>query len=573
MNRFARAVAAIFVVSLLICWLVAGSRAEAATSSDTHPTVQDYRRFAMLHEGDAVQGRKLFFNDQKLACANCHSVDGAAAKAGPDLFAAGDSFTRSDLIEAILFPSKVIANGYSTTVVETKAGGTYTGVIKQATDAFIELMGADGKRQQVARGEIANQTTSEVSLMPDGLQNGLSLQEFADLIEYLVSLKQPQNTRMLEAGMPAVIQELSPPVELAPFIKEDSRFDHPVWFGPVPQTNNVFFIVEHETGSIWRLEKDGQQHDTKTRFVNLEHYQKGTRGLLGMVLHPGFATNGRYFVARHTVDNGRFSTLILEREAGPDRKTDSGKASRLILKMDETSNVHYGGGLQFGPDGRFYIGMGDSGPQEDPNGNAQNTKSFLGKMLRIDVDHAATGDPYTVPADNPFVNQAAFRPEIWALGFREPWRFSFDPLTGDLWVGDVGQDRYEEIDLVSRGENYGWNVFEGFEPFSNRYRREGIQYVPPVFAYGRKFGVSVTGGFVYRADPRSSFYGAYIFADYQSRRIWALTQENRALKKIRQIALCPERPVSFGRDRDGALYVIGYEGMIYKMNFNAASFE
>src|SRR5205085_11572979 len=141
------------------------------------------------------------------------------------------------------------------------------------------------------------QTTSEVSLMPEGLQNALSLEEFCDLIEYLVSLKQPQNTRMLEAGMPSAIQELSPPVELAPFITEDLRFDHPVWFGPVPGETNVFFGVEHETGEIWRLDKKSNNH-AKTLFVNLGRYQQGTRGLLGIALHPRFAENGRYFLAK-----------------------------------------------------------------------------------------------------------------------------------------------------------------------------------------------------------------------------------------------------------------------------------
>jgi glucose/arabinose dehydrogenase len=194
-------------------------------------------------------------------------------------------------------------------------------------------------------------------------------------------------------------------------------------------------------------------------------------------------------------------------------------------------------------------------------------------MLRIDVDRTEGDQPYAVPRDNPFVGRPDFRPEIWAYGFREPWRFSFDSLTGDLWVGDVGQDRYEEVDIARRGENYGWNVYEGFEPFSNRYRRPGQTYIPPVFAYGRKYGVSVTGGFVYRANPHSSFYGVYIFGDYQSQRLWGLTQKHRRLQTIRQIALAPERVVSFGRDEHGTLYVVGYDGMIYKMDFDQARFK
>jgi len=217
--------------------------------------------------------------------------------------------------------------------------------------------------------------------------------------------------------------------------------------------------------------------------------------------------------------------------------------------------------------------MGDTGPQEDPQGHGQNTTLLLGKMLRIDVDHPANGRPYAIPPDNPFVNRNDVRPEIWALGFREPWRFSFDPLTGEFWVGDVGQDRYEEVDIVLPGENYGWNVYEGFEPFSNRYRKPGADYVLPVFAYARKFGVSVTGGWIYRGDTNSSFYGVYIFGDYQSRRLWGLTQENRQLKKIRELGLAPQRIVSFGRDLQGELYLVGYEGTIYRIDFQNAVFE
>ena len=140
-------------------------------------------------------------------------------------------------------------------------------------------------------------------------------------------------------------------------------------------------------------------------------------------------------------------------------------------------------------------------------------------------------------------------------------------------MGDVGQDRYEEVDIVRRGENYGWNVYEGFEPFSNRYRKDGVKYVPPVFSYGRKFGVSVTGGFVYRADPKSSFYGVYVFGDFQSQRIWGLTQENGKLKQIRQLVIAPQRVVSFGRDLAGELYVVGYEGTLYRIHFEESAFE
>ena len=300
----------------------------------------------------------------------------------------------------------------------------------------------------------------------------------------------------------------------------------------------------------------------------------GTRGLLGMAFHPKYGTNRRYFYAKHlVVEKGRFATFVFEAEAAPDGRRDSGKPPRQVLRMDETSNVHYGGGLEFGPDGYLYVGMGDSGPQQDPQGNAQNLALPLGKMLRIDVDHADEHKPYSIPPDNPFAGRAGVRPEIWALGLREPWRFSFDPVTNELWVGDVGQDLFEEVDIVRRGENYGWNVYEGFEPFSNRYRRAGEAFVPPVFAYSRRYGASVTGGYVYRGDPNSSFYGVYVFGDYQTKRLFALTQENRSLKAVRQIARPPEMPVSFGRDDTGELYMVGYEGAIYRIDLAATRFE
>ena len=171
------------------------------------------------------------------------------------------------------------------------------------------------------------------------------------------------------------------------------------------------------------------------------------------------------------------------------------------------------------------------------------------------------------------MGRADVRPEIFAYGFREPWRFSFDPVTRDLWVGDVGQDRVEEVSIVRRGENHGWNVYEGFEPFSNRYRKEGAAYTPPVFAYRRKFGNSVTGGYVYRGDPRSSFYGVYICGDYTSRRIFGLKQQDRTLQVVRQIGTAPQGIASFATDERGEIYLVGYEGMVYHLDLTGTDFD
>jgi hypothetical protein len=230
--------------------------------------------------------------------------------------------------------------------------------------------------------------------------------------------------------------------------------------------------------------------------------------------------------------------------------------------------------IAFGPDGYLYIGAGDAGPQEDPEGHGQDLGVLTGKILRIDVDRREAGKEYAIPETNPYRNAAStVRPEIWASGFRMPWRFSFDPETNDLWVGDVGQDLFEEVSIARAGENHGWNVYEGFMPFSDRDRRAGETYTPPVFAYSRKHGPSVTGGYVYRGARSPSYRGAYIFGDFESKRIFALTQADRKLVAVRQIGESPQRIASFGVDPDGELFLVGYEGAVFRMVLDESEFD
>jgi putative heme-binding domain-containing protein len=554
---------------LLCCVCLSVDAVAQSTAPARVRSKRDYESFAMTHAGDPARGKALFQDAARLACARCHATDGKGGKPGPDLFAAGDKFGRRELIESILSPSATIAVGYSTMIVQTRDGDIYDGILKEAAPQEVSLMQIDGEVVHIATGEIADRRTSDLSLMPDGLHAGLSLQEFADLVDYLATLKAPESASLAAHGMPTTIPVLSHPVALRPVF---DHFDHPVWFGPLPGVAGAFAVVEHETGKVWIVEKSSAGQ-SKTVFLETGRFDTGTRGLLGMAFHPHFAANRRYYIAKHRNENGHFATYLFEGEAAADLRRDSGRPLRQLIKFDATSNVHYGGGLAFGPDGYLYAGMGDTGPQQDPRGNGQNMTVLLGKMLRIDVDHGDGGLPYAIPSDNPFVGRPGVRPEIWAYGFREPWRFSFDPLTGDLWAGDVGQDLYEEVDLVRKGQNYGWNVYEGFAPFSNKYRREGEHYTPPIFAYSRKYGVSVTGGYVYRADPKSSFYGVYVFTDYQTARVFGLTQQNGSLNQIRQIATAPEKAVSFGTDDKGAIYLVGYEGTIFQLNFGPAHFE
>ena len=564
---------------MLAAFITAAPLAAAQPSSQT-PDLEAFRRYAFTREGDVARGAQLFADEQRLGCAKCHSIDGTASKAGPDLFAVGDKFGRRDLVDAVLMPSATIAPGYGAVFIETESGEEYQGTLKNATEDAIQLMGADGRLVTVRKSNIAQQRGSSISLMPEGLQSGLTLQEFTDLIEYLATLQQPESALVSNKGMPTHIPALAKPVIARAFFSRN--FDLPraqvetglTAFHQVPGLTNVFLVL-HQKGMIWRVEKSASGEE-KTVFADLTREvfsDRGPNGLLNMTFHPRFRENRKYYLKYQIWEDNVVTTIVVEKQFAEDFRNDSGRPPRRILKIASVAEDHSGGCLLFGPDGFLYVIMGDTGPHNDPNGHAQNLQLLLGKLLRIDVDRPGDGKPYSIPSDNPFRNNPNALPEIWAYGFRNPWRFCFDRLTGELWMADVGQDREEEVAIVHRGENHGWNVYEGFEPFSNQYRKEGQPYTPPLFAYRRKYGNSITGGYVYRGDRNSSFYGVYICGDYNSKRIFGLTREGNTLKTVREIGTIPQRLVSFGEDEAGNIYAIGYEGMIYRLDFQDTRFE
>lgn len=538
----------------------------------TQPSRETYRAFAMKHQGDAAAGKALFLETQKIACSQCHTTDGKGGKAGPDLFAIGDKYGRDDLIQQVLVPSASIAVGYSTTVIRTKTGDVFQGIVKESNAQVIGLMGSDGKLLRIRAADIDRQRTTDVSLMPEGLQGALTQQQFADLIAYLASLKAPRSMAAASHGMPPEIPALKVAVALQQVNSPQNAFKRPVWFGSVPGLSDSFAVVEHETGTIWLYHKSPSE-ESKTRFLAMGPALSGARGVVGMAFHPRFSENRKYYIVRQSAQGGRFPSSVLQGLAAPDLKSDSGEPLKEIITFQGVTNGNHGGGLAFGPDGYLYIGMGDSGPQGDPEGHGQNLSTLLAKMLRVDVDHPDPGKGYGIPGDNPFVHRPGVCPEIWAYGLREPWRFSFDSVSHDLWVGDVGQDLYEEIDIVRKGENFGWNVMEGFERYSNRYRRDAESFVPPVFSWTRKYGQAAIGGLVYRGNPASSFYGVYIFGDYQKKAIFALTHKDRVLDQVRLIAFAPQPVVSFGQDAQGRIYFVGYEGNIYLLDLDSTRFE
>jgi glucose/arabinose dehydrogenase len=236
----------------------------------------------------------------------------------------------------------------------------------------------------------------------------------------------------------------------------------------------------------------------------------------------------------------------------------------VILEISQPFGNHNGGGVAFGPDGYLYIGTGDGGAGGDPQENGQNLGTVLGAMLRIDVDKTSGDTQYAIPMDNPFVGQSNARPEIWAYGLRNPWRFSFDTDTGRLWAGDVGQNNVEEIDIVEAGKNYGWNTMEASRCFDPREGCIRTDLVLPVAEHDRREAASITGGYVYRGSAVPDLFGLYVYADYVTGRIWALTDNGDGSFTGEQLFDTELAIAAFGVDANRELYICAFDGHIYK---------
>jgi hypothetical protein len=288
---------------------------------------------------------------------------------------------------------------------------------------------------------------------------------------------------------------------------------------------------------------------------------EGDGGLVGMAFHPEHGTNGLFYVF---YTRGSFFSRVSEFRVSDDPNVADGTSERVLWEESQPAVNHNGGQLAFGPDGMLYVGLGDGGGARDQFRNGQDPTTWLAAILRIDVDARTADLPYGIPPANPFVgNGQGWREEIWAYGLRIPWRFSFDRKTGELWAGDVGQDSREEIDLIEKGANYGWNTMEGFNCFSPATDCDTTGLQLPVFEYGRGEGHSVTGGYVYRGPRLSGLYGVYIYGDFVKKRIWGLRYEEAEVRSNDLIATCPSSISSFGEDESGDVYIVGFEGPIY----------
>jgi glucose/arabinose dehydrogenase len=342
-------------------------------------------------------------------------------------------------------------------------------------------------------------------------------------------------------------------------------FSNPVGLYLATDGTNRLFVVEQE-GSIRVFENNPNVSATQV-FLDIRDLVLfgGEQGLLGLAFHPNITQNS-YFYVDYVADNPR-RTVIARYSVSADNLNQANRSSELVLlEVDQPFANHNGGQIAFGPDGYLYIALGDGGSGGDPQGNGQNRATLLGKILRIDVDSSSVDLNYGIPADNPFVgNTEGFREEIYAYGLRNPWRFSFDSATGRLWVADVGQNRMEEIDIVEKGKNYGWNIMEGslcYSP-SEDCNQTGLEL--PVWEYGHDLGISVTGGFVYHGSLMPNLRGMYICGDYGSGRIWAIDYKSGNYTADRELVDSNLNISSFGLDQQNELYICDYNGKIYKL--------
>jgi glucose/arabinose dehydrogenase len=399
----------------------------------------------------------------------------------------------------------------------------------------------------------------------------------------------------------AVKAQSLPSVTLKPVFEQltDGR---PVWMSEAPDGSGRFFVV-YQKGKIVIVNKGSNGGDART-FLDIEDRHpnfENEDGLMSIAFHPGFVTNHLFYVyynQKNSPDqnsqplNFPFRSVISEFKVSASNPDQADMSSeRILLQVPQPFSNHKGGELAFGPEGYLYLGLGDGGAGADPFGNGQNTATLLAKMLRIDVNSRASVGRgpwkrelgYAIPSDNPFVQEKDWgelgtRKEIFAYGLRNPWRYSFDRETGDLWVGDVGQDLWEEIDLLTKGGNYGWSVREGAHHFKPG--PDGAHYIEPLMEYPHNpgllaeslfpdhtIGLCVIGGYVYRGKQFPSLAGVYIYGDYNLGTIWGFRYDRNVGKVTEQARLLQQTDNidSFAEDASGELYTLMQDGRIFQI--------
>ncbi len=335
-------------------------------------------------------------------------------------------------------------------------------------------------------------------------------------------------------------------------------------------SNRVF--IPSQLGTINVLPNDPAVEEPK-EFLNIESRvvyedKENEKGFLGLAFHPKYRDNGQFFVYYTPTNSSQPHTVVLSRfhVSKDDPNKADPNSEEVLLQVEHPFWNHKGGTIVFGPDGYLYLAIGDGGKANDPYGNGQNLKTLLGKVLRIDVDHQDEGKKYAIPKDNPFVGQGdKALGEIWSYGMRNPWRIAFDPQTGLLWCADVGQDFWEEIDLIAKGGNYGWNLREGFHNFGAAGSSARADLVEPIWEYHHETGKSITGGFVYHGKKVPELNGCYLYADYITGQVYALKYDPRSKTVTANSTIRGNiMPImSFGEDEQGEAYYMTDGGQFY----------
>ena len=328
------------------------------------------------------------------------------------------------------------------------------------------------------------------------------------------------------------------------------------------------FVVEQE-GKIWTF-KNRQDVAERNLFLDIRDRVRSVNneeGLLGLAFHPDYGRNG-HFLVYYTASNSRRSVVSRFTRLASNPNQGDADSERILLEVNQPAGNHNGGQLAFGPDGYLYIGLGDGGGANDQFGNGQNTQSLLGTISRINVNEI----PYTIPPDNPFADSNTGRPEIFAWGLRNPWRFSFDTKTGIIYNADVGQNEIEEVNIIEKGKNYGWPIMEGTRCFRPRTNCNQNGLVLPIFEYDHSNGpASVTGGYVYHGPGVPDLAGWYVFGDYVDGRFWGLHYDGGTVLETRLLLDTFLSPLSFGTDHWGEVYVLAIDGRIYRFSATGGS--
>jgi glucose/arabinose dehydrogenase len=330
-------------------------------------------------------------------------------------------------------------------------------------------------------------------------------------------------------------------------------------------------FVMSQLGKIFVFHPDGLEARDPSVFLDLSERVevRSEQGMIGLAFDPSFSENGHFYV-HYSADpprRGVISRFTVD-ASDPDRG-DIG-TELVLLEVPQPFINHNGGMLAFGPDEYLYIGLGDGGGGGDPSGNAQDPGTLLGSMLRVDIFNSSAELPYSIPADNPFASGDDGRPEIWAYGFRNPWRFSFDRATGDLWVADVGQNAWEEVNIVTKGGNYGWNIMEAGRCYPlNDLSCDYQELTDPIVGYTHADGCSVIGGYVYRGSRITALNGVYIYGDFCSGKLWGVWYDGQSVIEHAFLAETGLALSSFGEDEAGEVYLLDYaEGGIYRLAFD-----